>query len=59
MPPVIAMRAAISSEAARAFAQGFYDAIAAGHAVRAAYAAGCNRMRLTGAGGADVPVLLA
>ncbi len=59
MPPVIAMRAAISSEAARAFAQGFYDAIAAGHAVRAAYAAGCDRMRLTGAGGADVPVLLA
>jgi hypothetical protein len=58
MPPLIAMRAAISSDAARAFAQGFYAAIAAGHDVRAAYAAGCDRMRLLGVGDADVPVLL-
>ncbi len=58
MPPLIAMRAAISSDAARAFAQGFYDAIAAGHDVRAAYAAGRDRMRLLGVGDADVPVLL-
>jgi hypothetical protein len=58
MPPLIAMRAAISSDAARAFAQGFYAAIAAGHDVRAAYAAGCDRMRLLSVGDADVPVLL-
>jgi hypothetical protein len=58
MPPLIAMRAAISSDAARAFAQGFYAAIAAGHDVRAAYAAGRDRMRLLGVGDADVPVLL-
>lgn len=59
MPPVIAMRAAISSEAARAFAQGFYDAVAAGRDPCAAWVAGCDRMRLTGAGDADVPVFLA
>ncbi len=58
MPPVIALRAAISSEAARAFAQGFYDAIAAGHAVRAAYDAGCDRMRLSRTRDEDVPALL-
>lgn len=58
MPPVIAMRAAISSEAARAFAQGFYDAVAAGRDPRSAWIAGCDRMRLTGAGDADVPVFL-
>ena len=58
MPPLIAMRAAISSDAARAFAQGFYAAIAAGHDVRAAYAAGCDRMRLLGVGDADVPVFV-
>ena len=58
MPPLIAMRAAISSDAARAFAQGFYEAIAAGHDVRSAYAAGCDRMRLLGVGDDDVPVLL-
>jgi hypothetical protein len=58
MPPLIAMRAAISSDAARAFAQGFYAAIAAEHNVRAAYAAGRDRMLLLGVGDADVPVLL-
>lgn len=58
MPPLIAMRAAISSDAARAFAQGFYGAIAAGHDLRAAYAAGRDRMRLLGVGDADVPVLV-
>jgi len=38
--------------------QGFYAAIAAGHDVRSAYAAGCDRMRLLGVGDDDVPVLL-
>ncbi len=58
MPPLIAMRAAISSEAARAFAQGFYDAVAAGRDPRTAWGAGCDRMRLTGARDANVPVFL-
>jgi hypothetical protein len=38
--------------------QGFYAAIAAGHDVGSAYAAGCDRMRLPGVGDADVPVLV-
>lgn len=58
MPPLIAMRAKISSDAARAFAQGFYEAIAAGHGIRVAFTAGCDRMRLLGVGDADVPVLI-
>ncbi|NWG19114.1 MAG: hypothetical protein HXY39_02200 [Chloroflexi bacterium] len=58
MPPLIAMRAAISSDAARAFAQGFYEAIAARHEIRVAYAAGRDRMRLLGVGDDDVPVLV-
>ncbi len=45
---VIAMDDFITDDAARVFAQGFYDAIAAGRDVPFAYTAGCNAIALEG-----------
>lgn len=56
---VVGMSDAIPDEAAPLFAVAFYGALAAGHSVKTAFAAGCNRLDLSQLAENQQPVLVA
>ncbi|MFY1635768.1 CHAT domain-containing protein [Solwaraspora sp. WMMB335] len=58
VPCVIGMRGAVPDDTAVRFATGFYEAIAFGQSVRAAFELGCNRIELHGHDDAGIPALL-
>lgn len=55
---VIGMKRAIDDAAAVAFAVGFYQALATGQSLQAAFDLGCNEIALRGLPDADVPELI-
>lgn len=57
IPYVIGTSQAVGSEAARAFAVGFYDALGAGRSIEFAYKYACNSIRMAGIAGELMPVL--
>jgi hypothetical protein len=54
---VIGMKRAINDESATVFSVGFYQAIASGRTVKAAFELGCSLVSLCGLPGADIPEL--
>ncbi|NJO43191.1 MAG: CHAT domain-containing protein [Cyanobacteria bacterium CRU_2_1] len=58
VPYVIGMNQAIGDNAAREFAIGFYDALAAGQSIEFAYRSGCVSIELAGIPEALTPVLI-